>query len=85
MLLYTFYQYYVSRWKSHFVDVAAIDEYTAVEEADDRRHWRTVNVAGQRCKIDMKAIEPYKKVLSHGGKTCSRIVQDVSVVTSAAA
>ena len=47
--------------------VEPIPEYTAREEFEDERHWRSVNIGGRWYKIDMKVIEPYKKVLSHGG------------------
>ncbi|XP_034242640.1 protein prune homolog 2 [Thrips palmi] len=45
----------------------AIPELTAAEERSEARHWRTVTVAGEERRIDMKVIEPYKRVLSHGG------------------
>ncbi|XP_052127291.1 protein prune homolog 2 [Frankliniella occidentalis] len=45
----------------------AIPELTAAEERSEARHWRTVTVAGDERRIDMKVIEPYKRVLSHGG------------------
>ena len=54
-------------WSDSPPAVDAIPEYSAAEERDDARHWRTVNVTGQQYRIDMKVIEPYKKVLSHGG------------------
>ncbi|XP_037081984.1 uncharacterized protein LOC119102635 isoform X2 [Pollicipes pollicipes] len=44
-----------------------IPEYTAREELNNERSWRTCVVAGLERRIDMKVIEPYKKVLSHGG------------------
>ncbi|XP_054749746.2 uncharacterized protein LOC129255418 isoform X1 [Lytechinus pictus] len=44
-----------------------IEEYTAREEHEDRWRWRKVNLGGKDYTIDMKAINPYKKVLSHGG------------------
>lgn len=44
-----------------------IPEYTAEEEREDSRCWKKVNVAGSEKRIDMKVIEPYKRVLSHGG------------------
>lgn len=40
----------------------AIPELTAVEERNEARHWRTVTVAGEERRIDMKVIEPYKRV-----------------------
>ncbi|XP_043916797.1 protein prune homolog 2 isoform X2 [Protopterus annectens] len=45
----------------------AIPEYTAEEERSDNRLWRTVIIGEQEHRIDMKVIDPYKKVLSHGG------------------
>jgi hypothetical protein len=47
--------------------VEPIPEYTAREEFEDERHWRSVHIGDKWFKIDMKVIEPYKKVLSHGG------------------
>lgn len=47
--------------------VDPIPEYTAREEYEDARNWRPVEIAGATYRIDMRAIEPYKKVLSHGG------------------
>lgn len=40
----------------------AIPELTAAEERSEARHWRTVTVAGEERRIDMKVIEPYKRV-----------------------
>uniref|UniRef100_A0A674KBD1 Prune homolog 2 with BCH domain n=1 Tax=Terrapene triunguis TaxID=2587831 RepID=A0A674KBD1_9SAUR len=45
----------------------SIPEYTAEEERQDNRLWRTVVIGEQEQRIDMKVIEPYKKVISHGG------------------
>ncbi|XP_078241215.1 protein prune homolog 2 isoform X2 [Pogona vitticeps] len=45
----------------------SIPEYTAEEEREDNRLWRTVVIGDQEQRIDMKVIEPYKKVISHGG------------------
>ena len=44
-----------------------VPELTAAEEREESRHWKTVTVAGIERVVDMEAIEPYKKVLSHGG------------------
>nr|XP_002731053.2 PREDICTED: protein prune homolog 2-like [Saccoglossus kowalevskii] len=44
-----------------------IPEYTAQEELRDSRSWRLVEIGSQNYSIDMKIINPYKKVLSHGG------------------
>lgn len=48
--------------------VEPIPEYTAREEHDDVWNWRPVDIAGITYHIDMKAIEPYRRVLSHGGQ-----------------
>ncbi|XP_077996859.1 uncharacterized protein LOC144450158 [Glandiceps talaboti] len=45
----------------------AIPEYTAEEEMKDSRQWRVVEIGGRGHSMDMKVINPYKKVLSHGG------------------
>ena len=45
-----------------------IPEYTAREELEDEKNWRSVTIGDKKYKIDMKVIEPYKKVLSHGGE-----------------
>ncbi|XP_045030221.1 protein prune homolog 2-like isoform X2 [Daphnia magna] len=44
-----------------------IPETSAQEEKDEERNWRSVVIMGLERKIDLKVIEPYKKVLSHGG------------------
>uniref|UniRef100_A0A2K6C6M8 BCL2 interacting protein 2 n=1 Tax=Macaca nemestrina TaxID=9545 RepID=A0A2K6C6M8_MACNE len=46
----------------------SIAEYTAAEEKEDGRRWRMFRIGEQDHRVDMKAIEPYKKVISHGGK-----------------
>ena len=48
--------------------VVPIPEYTAREELEDEKNWRSVTIGDKKYKIDMKVIEPYKKVLSHGGE-----------------
>ncbi|XP_063996985.1 protein prune homolog 2 isoform X1 [Pogoniulus pusillus] len=48
-------------------ETESIPEYTAEEEREDNRLWRTVVIGEQEQRIDMKVIEPYKKVISHGG------------------
>ncbi|XP_073399896.1 protein prune homolog 2 isoform X3 [Dendrobates tinctorius] len=48
-------------------DFGSIEEYTAEEERADNKLWRTVIIGDQEQRIDMKVIEPYKKVISHGG------------------
>ncbi|KAM9181490.1 BCL2/adenovirus E1B 19 kDa protein-interacting protein 2 isoform 2-T3 [Mergus octosetaceus] len=45
----------------------SLTEYTAAEEKDDGRRWRMFRIGEQDHRVDMKAIEPYKKVISHGG------------------
>ncbi|KAK1339102.1 hypothetical protein QTO34_019776 [Cnephaeus nilssonii] len=45
----------------------SITEYTAEEEKEDGRRWRMFRIGEQDHRVDMKAIEPYKKVISHGG------------------
>lgn len=45
-----------------------IPQYTATEEARDTRSWQKITLPdGRTREIDMKVIEPYKRVLSHGG------------------
>lgn len=46
----------------------SLTEYTAAEEKEDGRRWRMFRIGEQDHRVDMKAIEPYKKVISHGGK-----------------
>ncbi|XP_073526848.1 protein prune homolog 2 isoform X3 [Phyllobates terribilis] len=48
-------------------DFGSIQEYTAEEERADNKLWRTVIIGDQEQRIDMKVIEPYQKVISHGG------------------
>ncbi|NXP78971.1 BNIP2 protein, partial [Ramphastos sulfuratus] len=45
----------------------SLTEYTPEEEKDDDRRWRMFRIGEQDHRVDMKAIEPYKKVISHGG------------------
>ncbi|KAK7082660.1 Protein prune 2 [Halocaridina rubra] len=47
--------------------IEPVPEYTASQEATEERSWRSVVISGIERRIDMKVIEPYKKVLSHGG------------------
>lgn len=44
-----------------------IEEYSAKDEFQDAKHWRGVEVNGKQLKIDLRVIDPYKKVLTHGG------------------
>ena len=53
---------------SEDVPVDPIPEYSAREEFEDEKNWRSVTVGDRQFRIDMKVIEPYKKVLSHGGR-----------------
>ncbi|KAM9330712.1 protein prune homolog 2 [Gastrophryne carolinensis] len=48
-------------------DFESIREYTAEEERTDNKLWRSVIIGEQEQRIDMKVIEPYKRVISHGG------------------
>lgn len=48
-------------------EVEPIPELTAEEERNECRSWKKCNVAGIERRIDMKVIDPYKCVLSHGG------------------
>lgn len=49
------------------LETEPIPELTAEEELREERNWRSCTVTGVVSKIDMKVIEPYKCVLSHGG------------------
>lgn len=44
-----------------------IPELTVQEERADLKSWRACTIGGIKRQIDMKVIEPYKRVLSHGG------------------
>lgn len=44
-----------------------IPTYSAEEERQDSKLWRTVIIGEQEHRINMKIIEPYMKVISHGG------------------
>ncbi|XP_026326296.1 protein prune homolog 2, partial [Hyposmocoma kahamanoa] len=48
-----------------------IPEYSAAEERNDQRSWLTVANGGVNHTCDMKVIEPFKRVLSHGGYDAS--------------
>ncbi|XP_047448002.1 uncharacterized protein LOC125012220 isoform X2 [Mugil cephalus] len=41
--------------------------HRAAEESRDSRLWRSVVIGEQEHRIDMKCIEPYRRVISHGG------------------
>nr|KAG5689837.1 hypothetical protein BaRGS_012187 [Batillaria attramentaria] len=44
-----------------------IPEYTAAEERRESMMWKVVRIGDTEFQLDMKVIEPYKRVLSHGG------------------
>lgn len=44
-----------------------IPELTFDEEQAELRNWKACTIAGVKRQIDLKVIEPYKRVLSHGG------------------
>ncbi|KAL8595557.1 hypothetical protein ACOMHN_000765 [Nucella lapillus] len=46
-----------------------IPQYTAAEERRDAQNWKIVTMGegGDDFRLDMRVIEPYKRVLSHGG------------------
>lgn len=41
--------------------------HRAAEGSRESRPWRSVVIGEQEHRIDMKSIEPYKRVISHGG------------------
>ena len=43
-----------------------IPELSLEEERSDIKHWKACVISGMKRQIDMKVIEPYKRVLSHG-------------------
>uniref|UniRef100_UPI0037E888C4 protein prune homolog 2-like isoform X2 n=1 Tax=Semicossyphus pulcher TaxID=241346 RepID=UPI0037E888C4 len=45
----------------------AVAGHRAAEESRESRLWRSVVIGEQEHRIDMKCIEPYKRVISHGG------------------
>ncbi|XP_061577806.1 BCL2/adenovirus E1B 19 kDa protein-interacting protein 2 isoform X2 [Cololabis saira] len=47
--------------------VESVQEYSASEEREEGRRWRVFRFGDQDHRVDMKAIEPYKRVISHGG------------------
>lgn len=45
-----------------------LPQYSASDEARDSRNWQKITLPdGKTREIDMKVIDPYKRVLSHGG------------------
>jgi len=49
------------------VNSERIPELTAAEELEEERCWRSFFVGVNEIQIDLKAIQPYRRVLSHGG------------------
>lgn len=47
--------------------VESVQEYSVSEEREEGRRWRVFRIGDQDHRVDMKAIEPYKRVISHGG------------------
>ncbi|XP_051548271.1 BCL2/adenovirus E1B 19 kDa protein-interacting protein 2-like isoform X3 [Myxocyprinus asiaticus] len=47
--------------------VESVREYSSSEEREEGRRWRVFRIGDQEHRVDMKAIEPYKRVISHGG------------------
>lgn len=45
----------------------SVQEYSVSEEREEGRRWRVFRIGDQEHRVDMKAIEPYKRVISHGG------------------
>lgn len=49
--------------------VESVQEYSVSEEREEVRRWRVFRIGDQEHRVDMKAIEPYKRVISHGGQS----------------
>nr|XP_034987365.1 BCL2/adenovirus E1B 19 kDa protein-interacting protein 2 isoform X3 [Zootoca vivipara] len=49
------------------IQKGSLQEYAASDEKEEERRWRMFRIGDQDHRVDMKAIEPYKKVISHGG------------------
>ncbi|XP_054633328.1 BCL2/adenovirus E1B 19 kDa protein-interacting protein 2 isoform X5 [Dunckerocampus dactyliophorus] len=47
--------------------VESVQQYSASEEREEGRRWRVFRIGDQEHRVDMTAIEPYKRVISHGG------------------
>ncbi|KAK1126061.1 hypothetical protein AOXY_G38631 [Acipenser oxyrinchus oxyrinchus] len=47
--------------------VDSIQEYSTTDEREEGRRWRVFRIGDQDHRVDMKTIEPYKRVISHGG------------------
>lgn len=54
--------------------VQSIQEYSASEEREEGRRWRVFRIGEQEHRVDMKAIEPYKRVISHGGQWAATVM-----------
>lgn len=50
----------------------SVQEYSALDEREEVRRWRVFRIGDQEHRVDMKAIEPYKRVISHGGQCYNR-------------
>lgn len=63
--------------KSHLGEGAAVEDaiagHTAAEESREDKLWRSVVIGEQEHRIDMKCIESYKRVISHGGRQIQRM------------
>lgn len=46
----------------------SLPEYAAPDDKKEERRWRMFRIGEQDHRVDMKAIEPYKKVIRLGGK-----------------
>ena len=52
----------------NLIDNQQLPQYSAAEERRDSRNWQKITLPDGRTRdIDMRVIEPYKRVLSHGG------------------
>ncbi|KAM7355150.1 uncharacterized protein ACRADG_001326 [Cochliomyia hominivorax] len=50
------------------IEQQQLPQYSAAEERRDSRNWQKITLPDGRTRdIDMRVIEPYKRVLSHGG------------------
>ncbi|XP_077424410.1 BCL2/adenovirus E1B 19 kDa protein-interacting protein 2 isoform X6 [Vanacampus margaritifer] len=47
--------------------VESVHQFSASEEREEDRRWRVFRIGDQEHRVDMTAIEPYKRVISHGG------------------
>lgn len=56
----------------------AIAGHIAADQNRDSRLWRSVVIGEQEHRIDMKCIEPYKRVISHGGNQTPMLKNQVS-------